>query len=282
MTTNAYPSEQADDEIDRVRIVPPTRTFSERATVAIGRSVELSYHGFAHTDNDIVVTVPDGGVAFFGDLIEEGAPPNFGDSHPVAWPLTLRLASEALPSTIVPGHGDVATTLEEMQHRLARDRHYLNDLEILSTNLARKIWQKVLELRLQTGEPYLIFSDTVNRQMAPHQRELGLSVKQSNLCAEIMLHTGRDHLGVDRTAVCCLSSVNAETADVVIYRIGDRSMAAALLTEGFRLWARYGWVGPLFWYAIRDRGPTSWHTTCGLARSNWSQTERLPPCVTSH
>jgi glyoxylase-like metal-dependent hydrolase (beta-lactamase superfamily II) len=95
------------DDIDRVRIVPPTRTFSERATVAIGRSVDLSYYGFGHTDNDIVVTVPHGDVAFFGDLIEEGAPPNFGDSHPVAWPLTLALASEFLPSTIVPGHGDV-------------------------------------------------------------------------------------------------------------------------------------------------------------------------------
>ncbi|MBU1384171.1 MAG: ribonucleoside-diphosphate reductase subunit alpha [Alphaproteobacteria bacterium] len=85
------------------------------------------------------------------------------------------------------------------------------DGEVLKTVDARSLWQKILEIRLQTGEPYLIFSDTVNRQMAPHQRELGLSVKQSNLCAEIMLHTGRDHLGVDRTAVCCLSSVNAET-----------------------------------------------------------------------
>ncbi len=83
--------------------------------------------------------------------------------------------------------------------------------EVMKTVDARTLWQKILEIRLQTGEPYLIFSDTVNRQMAPHQRELGLSVKQSNLCAEIMLHTGRDHLGVDRTAVCCLSSVNAET-----------------------------------------------------------------------
>ena len=76
---------------------------------------------------------------------------------------------------------------------------------------ARELWQKILEIRLQTGEPYLIFSDTVNRAMPAHQRELGLSVKQSNLCSEIMLHTGKDHLGVDRTAVCCLSSVNAET-----------------------------------------------------------------------
>jgi ribonucleoside-diphosphate reductase alpha chain len=76
---------------------------------------------------------------------------------------------------------------------------------------ARSLWQKILEIRLQTGEPYLIFSDTVNRAMPQHQRELGLEVKQSNLCSEIMLHTGPDHLGVERTAVCCLSSVNAET-----------------------------------------------------------------------
>ena len=76
---------------------------------------------------------------------------------------------------------------------------------------ARALWQKILEIRLQTGEPYLIFSDTVNRAMPQHQRELGLKVRQSNLCSEIMLHTGPDHRGKDRTAVCCLSSVNAET-----------------------------------------------------------------------
>src|SRR5688500_15083798 len=75
---------------------------------------------------------------------------------------------------------------------------------------ARSLWQKILEIRLQTGEPYLIFSDTVNRAMPQHQRELGLSVRQSNLCSEIMLHTGKDHQGLERTAVCCLSSVNAE------------------------------------------------------------------------
>ena len=83
--------------------------------------------------------------------------------------------------------------------------------EVMKTVDARALWQKILEIRLQTGEPYLIFSDTVNRSMPQHQKDLGLSVKQSNLCSEIMLHTGRDHLGIDRTAVCCLSSVNAET-----------------------------------------------------------------------
>ncbi|WP_333587732.1 ribonucleoside-diphosphate reductase subunit alpha, partial [Phenylobacterium sp.] len=82
--------------------------------------------------------------------------------------------------------------------------------EVIRELDARSLWQKILEIRLQTGEPYLIFADTVNRAMPQHQRELGLSVRQSNLCSEIMLHTGVDHLGNDRTAVCCLSSVNAE------------------------------------------------------------------------
>ncbi len=82
--------------------------------------------------------------------------------------------------------------------------------EVIREVDARSLWQKILEIRLQTGEPYLIFSDTVNRAMPQHQRDLGLKVRQSNLCSEIMLHTGIDHLGRDRTAVCCLSSVNAE------------------------------------------------------------------------
>ncbi len=76
---------------------------------------------------------------------------------------------------------------------------------------ARKLWQKILELRMQTGEPYLLFTDTVNNAMPAHQKRLGLKVTQSNLCSEITLPTGVDHRGVDRTAVCCLSSVNAET-----------------------------------------------------------------------
>ena len=82
--------------------------------------------------------------------------------------------------------------------------------EVLREVDARSLWQKILEIRLQTGEPYLIFADTVNRAMPQHQRELGFKVRQSNLCSEIVLHTGKDHLGHERTAVCCLSSVNAE------------------------------------------------------------------------
>jgi len=81
--------------------------------------------------------------------------------------------------------------------------------EVVKSINARKLWQKILELRLQTGEPYIIFSDTVNNALPAHQRKLGLKVRQSNLCAEIMLPTGYDHNGKERTAVCCLSSLNA-------------------------------------------------------------------------
>jgi ribonucleoside-diphosphate reductase alpha chain len=83
--------------------------------------------------------------------------------------------------------------------------------DILKYVNARKLWQKILELRMQTGEPYLLFTDTVNNAMPAHQKRIGLKVTQSNLCSEITLPTGVDHRGQDRTAVCCLSSVNAET-----------------------------------------------------------------------
>jgi ribonucleoside-diphosphate reductase alpha chain len=82
--------------------------------------------------------------------------------------------------------------------------------EVLKKVNARELWQKILETRMATGEPYLVFVDTVNRSMSKHQKESGLKVTTSNLCSEIMLHTGIDHKGKERTAVCCLSSVNLE------------------------------------------------------------------------
>ena len=83
--------------------------------------------------------------------------------------------------------------------------------EVLREVNARQLWQRILETRLQTGEPYLLFIDTVNSALPKHQRELGLKVSTSNLCSEITLPTGTDHRGEDRTAVCCLSSLNVET-----------------------------------------------------------------------
>ena len=73
---------------------------------------------------------------------------------------------------------------------------------------ARELWSKILETRAETGEPYLVNIDTCNNALPKEQRELGLEVKQSNLCSEITLATNEE-----RTAVCCLSSVNLEYYD---------------------------------------------------------------------
>ena len=85
--------------------------------------------------------------------------------------------------------------------------------QTIKTVSARLLWQKLLETRLQTGEPYLLFIDAANRSLPSFQRDLGLQVRQSNLCSEILLPTGLDHRNESRTAVCCLSSVNFATWD---------------------------------------------------------------------
>mgnify|MGYP000704628286 FL=1 len=82
---------------------------------------------------------------------------------------------------------------------------------IQSTLSARNLWIRLLMARVETGEPYIIFVDTVNRQIPQHHKLAGLNVKTSNLCSEITLPTGIDKDGNDRTAVCCLSSLNLET-----------------------------------------------------------------------
>ena len=73
---------------------------------------------------------------------------------------------------------------------------------------ARHLWQQILELRMHTGEPYLHFVDTSNKHLPKHLKDKGLKIRQSNLCSEIVLPTDKD-----RTAVCCLSSVNLEYYD---------------------------------------------------------------------
>ena len=82
---------------------------------------------------------------------------------------------------------------------------------IQSTVSARNLWIRLLTARVETGEPYIIFVDTVNRLIPQHHKLAGLNVKTSNLCSEITLPTGVDKDGKDRTAVCCLSSLNLET-----------------------------------------------------------------------
>jgi ribonucleoside-diphosphate reductase alpha chain len=80
--------------------------------------------------------------------------------------------------------------------------------EVRDTIPARELWQRILETRMLTGEPYIHYIDTSNRAMPEFQKKLGLSIKQSNLCSEIILASDKD-----RTAVCCLSSVNLEYYD---------------------------------------------------------------------
>lgn len=95
-------------ELAAVVLDPPDSTFTTNASIDLdGRVVELAYHGRGHTDNDIVVRIPDADVLCAGDLVEEGAPPSFSDGYPLDWPATLEatLSLVGEQTVVVPGHG---------------------------------------------------------------------------------------------------------------------------------------------------------------------------------
>jgi glyoxylase-like metal-dependent hydrolase (beta-lactamase superfamily II) len=98
-------------DLAEVVLDPPDRTFDgefeELEFDAGGRRVELRHLGRGHTDNDIVVIVPDADVLFAGDLVEADAPPYFGDSYPIDWPRTVEQMVEHARGAVVPGHGTV-------------------------------------------------------------------------------------------------------------------------------------------------------------------------------
>ena len=108
---------------------PPDRVFADAATLDLGgREVRLAYLGRGHTDNDIVVSIPDADVLCAGDLLENGAPPWFGDGYPMDWPATAEriLALTGERTVVSPGHGDhggrsfVETSVAQLPgHRLA-------------------------------------------------------------------------------------------------------------------------------------------------------------------
>jgi glyoxylase-like metal-dependent hydrolase (beta-lactamase superfamily II) len=99
----AYPSEP----IGEVELTPPTDLCEESATLDLGdRQVELRYLGRGHTDNDIVVVVPDASVLFAGDLLEDAPAPGFGDSYPIAWVAAGQALLGLVEGVVVPGHGD--------------------------------------------------------------------------------------------------------------------------------------------------------------------------------
>jgi glyoxylase-like metal-dependent hydrolase (beta-lactamase superfamily II) len=106
--------------IAEVEVRPPDRIVRHSATLDVGgRPVTLTHVGRGHTAGDLVVTVPDAGVLVAGDLVEEGAPPDFADAYPVQWPDTLHalLHSEPPPVSVVPGHGAIVDrTFVAAQH----------------------------------------------------------------------------------------------------------------------------------------------------------------------
>ncbi len=118
------------EQLDEVLILPPQHRISESTTEVFGeRSVEMLHLGRGHTDNDLVVRVS--GVVFAGDLVEEGAPPSFGDAFPLEWPGTVTRLESIVDGPVVPGHGGtvdsdfVGTQREELAEvaRLAVARH---------------------------------------------------------------------------------------------------------------------------------------------------------------
>lgn len=132
---NATIAEMPDDwaePLREVKIVPPEITFEQEMILMVeDRQIRLSYFGRAHTDSDIIVTVDD--VLFAGDLIEQGAPPAFGDSYPAEWPVTLGAVLAATSTVWVPGHGDVV------------DRAFVEQQKGELTEVARLIKQRQAE-----------------------------------------------------------------------------------------------------------------------------------------
>ncbi len=96
------------DELAEVVFTPPDQVFDEEAVLDIGnRQLELRYLGRGHTDNDIVINVPDAATLFVGDLLENDAPPGFGDAFPTAWAETAVKLVSFNAAAVVPGHGTV-------------------------------------------------------------------------------------------------------------------------------------------------------------------------------
>lgn len=126
-----------------------------------------------------------------------------------------------------PSGGDLGRKALELHHAVVINDAFMRAVEnddkwplidpntgdIIETLSARSLWINVLTTRLDTGEPYIMFEDNANRSMPEIYTQLDLSVKTSNLCSEIMLHTGLDYNDKKRTAVCCLASVNLEKRD---------------------------------------------------------------------
>ena len=158
-----------------------------------------------------------------------------------------------------------------------KDPHNGEVREVIS---ARELWQQILEMRMHTGEPYLHFIDASNRAMPEFQKKLGLSIKQSNLCSEIILPTDKD-----RTAVCCLSSLNleyyddwkddglflrdvAEMLDNVLQHFIDNAPDSISRARYSASRERSIGIGALGWHAYLQKNSIPWESALAVSANN--------------
>jgi len=158
-----------------------------------------------------------------------------------------------------------------------KDPHNGEVREVVSV---RDLWQRILETRMLTGEPYIHFIDTSNKAMHQFQKDLGLSIKQSNLCSEIILPTDKD-----RTAVCCLSSVNleyydewkndptflhdvAEMLDNVLQYFIDHAPSAVERARHSATRERSIGIGALGWHAYLQHNNIPWESALAVGRNH--------------
>jgi ribonucleoside-diphosphate reductase alpha chain len=154
-----------------------------------------------------------------------------------------------------------------------------NSQEVKDRVSARELWQRILEMRMQTGEPYLHFIDASNRAMPEFQKKLGLKIRQSNLCSEIILPTDKQ-----RTAVCCLSSLNleyydewkndanflkdvAEMLDNVLQYFIDHAPDTISRAKFSAQRERSIGIGALGWHAYLQRNSLAWESPMAVGRN---------------
>jgi ribonucleoside-diphosphate reductase alpha chain len=151
--------------------------------------------------------------------------------------------------------------------------------DVRETVSSKQLWQKLLELRMTTGEPYIHFIDESNRKMPQHLKDLGLKIHQSNLCSEIILPTNEK-----RTAVCCLSSLNleyydewkddklflkdvAEMLDNVLQYFIDNAPSTIARAKYSAQRERSIGIGALGWHAYLQRNNIPWESSMAVGRN---------------
>jgi ribonucleoside-diphosphate reductase alpha chain len=151
--------------------------------------------------------------------------------------------------------------------------------EVRETVLAKELWQRILEMRMMTGEPYIHYIDESNRKLPQHLKDLGLKVHQSNLCSEIILPTNEK-----RTAVCCLSSLNlehydawknesmflkdvAEMLDNVLQYFIDKAPNTIKRAKYSAMRERSIGIGALGWHAYLQRNNLPWESSQAVGKN---------------